>query len=172
MNTMEMKRIFLSHSIVFQCFTQILCTFISNIIRGDVKYIECLHQIRNMNMIEMKSVFVSPCSFAFLQQDIAHLQVRFDWRRGWIQRASIWNKKDEYNGDEESVFVSLCCFVMLRQDIVHLYLRCYLWRGRFYRTSVWNKKDQYIWYSKRECFCFTIFFYHRSFKSIICFSLV
>jgi hypothetical protein len=101
-----------------------------------------LYEIIQMNMIKLKIVLFSLCSFVILHQDIVHLYLRFDSRRGGVKWVSVWNNKDEYE-HRVILSVSLCSFLILQQDILHLHLWFYSRKGRVKWVSVYNNKDEY-----------------------------
>jgi hypothetical protein len=59
-----MKRLILSHCVASKCFTQILCTLITDLISVEVEFGECLYEMRKMNMIKMKRLILSHCVFS------------------------------------------------------------------------------------------------------------
>jgi hypothetical protein len=111
MNMIEMKKlIILSHCVLLQCFTKILCTFITDLIVLKGEFYECLYEIEKLNMIEMKKVivFVSLYSFLMLHQGIVHLYRRFHYPVSIVWLVSVRNTKDEYNRNEE-----IDCYALL-----------------------------------------------------------
>ena len=114
-----------SHCIVLQCFTQILCTFVSDLIALKVECSECLYE-RDRNEV-MEKTWKSDgrivlCCNPSPKYCAPSSPIWFQWR---LSVVSVCMKETGMNGwwRNEVMIISLYYAAMLHPNIAQLYLR-------------------------------------------------